>query len=209
MTARRNGAGQWPGTVLPGGMVPAKAGTVSVQFLGQPASLEQDGQYAASQLAGGLVPPIGGTVGCRAIARREVGDVAGPCRALRGHLSALSMPGQSAGPVSARQPPGGAPSGGVPPDVMRGGRWTAGQRPGGTVPPTGGTVSGRRGVRPAPEGRTYRPGCALFLRPVMRVSQAEGRFLGLADRFPQNGLNTLGARDRQACLWMGLSLWMR
>ena len=31
------------------------------------------------------------------------------------------MPGQSAGPVSARQSPGGALSGGIPPDVMRGG----------------------------------------------------------------------------------------
>ena len=59
----------------------------------------------------------------------------------------LSLPGLVAGPVSARQSPGGAPSDGIPPDVMRGGRWTAGQRPGGTVPPTGGTVSGRRGVR--------------------------------------------------------------
>ena len=34
---------------------------------------------------------------------------------------ALSMPGQSAGPAPARQPPGGALSGGVPPDIMRGG----------------------------------------------------------------------------------------
>ena len=30
-------------------------------------------------------------------------------------------------PVPARQPPGGAPSGGIPPDIMRGGRWTAGR----------------------------------------------------------------------------------
>ena len=33
----------------------------------------------------------------------------------------LSLPGQSAGPVSARQSPGGALSGGVPPDIMLGG----------------------------------------------------------------------------------------
>ena len=44
--------------------------------------------------------------------------LSGPCK---GHLGALSLPGQSAGPVSARQLPGGALSGGVPPDVMRGG----------------------------------------------------------------------------------------
>ena len=43
------------------------------------------------------------------------------------------MPGQSAGPASARQSPGGALSGGVPPDIMRGGA--------GAGPPGG---SGRR-----------------------------------------------------------------
>ena len=33
----------------------------------------------------------------------------------------LSLPGQSSGPVSARQSPGGVLSGGIPPDIMRGG----------------------------------------------------------------------------------------
>ena len=65
----------------------------------------------------GTVPPIGGTVSPGDGKARD-GRVR---RGLAGMLGRPLRPGLVAGPVSARQPPGGAPSGGVPPDIMRGG----------------------------------------------------------------------------------------
>ena len=59
----------------------------------------------------------------RPIGRLKMGGGVAPAewRVQRTPNGALSMPSQSAGPVPARQPPGGALSGGIPPDIMRGG----------------------------------------------------------------------------------------
>ena len=71
----------------------------------------------------GMVPPIGGTVQPPYWAAQNGGGGVAPAewRVQRTPNGALSLPGLVAGPVPARQLPGGALSGGIPPDIMRGG----------------------------------------------------------------------------------------
>ena len=80
-------------------------------------------QHSAAGFGGGMAPSIDGTIWPPDRAAQNGGGGVAPAewRVQRTPNGALSLPGQSAGPVPARQPPGGALSGGIPPDVMRGG----------------------------------------------------------------------------------------
>ena len=125
--ARGGGCRQWPA-----GMV------LRIRSTGRPAIAgrrERCLRNGASYRRHGVVPPIGGTVGCWAIARREVGDVAGPGGALRGRRGALwnrpadrlaGLRPATAGRRAIRRSSAGYHAG-------RGGRWTAGR----TRPPPG------------------------------------------------------------------------
>ena len=78
--------------------------------------------HSAAGSGGDMAPSIDGTIWPPYWAAQNGGGVApAEWRVQRTPNGALSMPGQSAGPVSARQPPGGALSGGISPDIMRGG----------------------------------------------------------------------------------------
>ena len=71
-----------------------------------------------------MVLSIDGTTSGRPSGRLKMGGggvAPAEWRAQRTPNGVLSLPGLVAGPASARQPPGGVLSGGIPPDIMRGG----------------------------------------------------------------------------------------
>ena len=140
-----------------------------------------------------VVPPIGGTVQPPYRAAQNGGGVApAEWRVQRTPIGALSLPGLVAGPVSARQSPGGALSGGIPPDIMRGGA--------GAGPPSKGPAERCR----QQAARFQAAGACGRRRKGERTGRVAPCFSGRSC-----GFRGLGARDRQACLWMGPSLWMR
>ena len=97
-----------------------------------------------------MAPPIGGAVRPPDRAAQNGGGGVAPAewRVQRTPNGVLSLPGQSAGPVPARQSPGGAPSGGIPPDIMRGGAGAGPPGGPGRRRDSGGGMSARRGDGP-------------------------------------------------------------
>ena len=92
----------------------------------------------------GMVPPIGGTVQPPYWAAQNGGGGVAPAewRVQRTPNGVLSLPGLLVGLVSAWQLPGGVLSGGIPPDVMRGGASCRRLKPAGITPAFAGSVTG-------------------------------------------------------------------
>ena len=104
----------------------------------------------------GMVPPIGGTVQPPDRAAQNGGGVApAEWRMQRTPNGVLSLPGLVAGLVSAWQSPGGALSGGIPPDIMRGGAGAGPPGGPGRRRDSGGGMPARRGDGPGGYGACW------------------------------------------------------